>query len=517
MTTGTARNVARYAFIAAFGGFVFGLDAANLSGAIRFISAQFSLDSMEIGLVATCTIVGVIIALFFTGWLCDRFGRKKILLAIALAYSLSSITSALAMNFPMLVIGRFIGGVAFASITVSAMYIGEIAPADQRGRFVSLSQLLIVLGSLLAFIVNYFLVDSLPSSTWLTESNIWRYMLGFELIANVVWVATLLTVPESPRWLMSKGRRAEAEAVFARTLPADRIAPTIADVDASLQHEASHSSLDQLRELFTKPYAYVLSIAIVYAIVQGGTGMNAVLFFAPMVFEQVGMSVSDTFLQTILLGATAVVGTIIAIVFVERLGRRTLTLAGLALIFAAHLSTWYGFASARYSIDDAAMTEIAAQGVDVAKLAPLEGRTYSSDVELKADLATVYTKAELPLATGPVINSTIEINPVLVLFGIFVFYAAFNLSIGPIMWVIFSEIFPNAVRSVAMPVVALVQTIAGFIISYFFPWQLENMGAATTFLIFAVVAGVGLAIMFFILPETRGKTIEQLERDLITA
>ena len=271
----------------------------------------------------------------------------------------------------------------------------------------------------------------------------------------------------------------------------------------------------QLRELFSRPYGYVIAIGAVYAVIQGATGMNAVLFFAPMVFEQIGMSVEDSFFQTIILGGTAVLGTIIAILFVEKWGRRFLTVAGLTLIFIAHLSTWHGFDSAKYRIDESAIAAIAEQGVDSSKLAPLSGRTYDSDVALKRDLASVYSKQELPLVTGPVINSTIDINPIFVLFGIFAFYAAFNLSIGPIMWVIFSEIFPNAVRSVAMPFVALVQTIAGFIISYFFPWQLENFGAASTFLIFAIVAGIGVAVMAFILPETKGKSIEQLERELV--
>lgn len=515
LATAIQRNATRYAFIAAFGGFVFGLDAANLSGAIRYISALFELNSFEVGLVATCSIVGVIVALFFTGWLCERFGRKKILLAIALAYSLSSILSALALNFEMLVVGRFIGGVAFASITVSAMYIGEIAPAAQRGRFVSMSQLLIVLGSLVAFIVNYFLVKALPGSAWLTEENVWRYMLGFELIANALWVAGLLTVPESPRWLLSKGQEERAQQIFRATISEEDIPATIADVRSTLADAARQNPVAQLRKLFSKPYGYVLAVAVIYAIVQGATGMNAVLFFAPMVFEQIGMSVEDSFFQTIILGATAVAGTLIAIGFVEKWGRRRLTIGGLALIFAAHLSTYYGFSRAEYRLDETAIVEISEQGVETTGLSALVGKSYASDVALKRDLATVYSAKNLPLATGPIINATIQIEPFFVLFGIFAFYAAFNLSIGPIMWVVFAEIFPNAVRSVAMPFVALVQTIAGFIISYFFPWQLENLGAATTFLIFAIVAGVGVAIMAFLMPETRGKSIEQLERELI--
>ena len=517
LATTSQRNVTFYAFTAAFGGFVFGLDLANLSGAARYVSALFGLSSLQLGWLFSCSLVGVIAALFFTGTLCEKYGRKKVLLTIAMTYSLSSILSAFALNYEMLLIGRFIGGVAFASLTVSAMYIGEIAPADQRGRFVSVSQLLITLGTLLAFVANYFLVKAIPTADWLSDQNVWRFMLGFELIANAVWIALLLMIPESPRWLAKKGRTEEARVVLAQTIGPEEAEQTLADVQHSLENDIKTNPWEQLKALFGKPMQFVLGLAVVYAVVQGASGMNAVVLFAPMVFEQVGMSVEDTFAQTIILGAIAVAGTMVAIIFVEKWGRRSLTIAGMALICVAHLSTWYGFSNANYTLDSQAITEIAAQDVDTIKLQALTGKSYVSDVALKADLATVYSSEELPLATGPIINSTINIEPAFVLFGIFAFFAAFNLSIGPIMWVIFSEIFPNSVRSVALPFVALVQTIAGFAISLFFPWQLENLGAAPTFLIFAVVAGIGMAAMYFILPETKGKSIEQLERDLIKA
>lgn len=511
----TDRKVAQYALFAAFGGFVFGLDAANISGVIRFVSAQFELTSIQIGTVVGCAIVGVILALFFTGTFCDRFGRKKVLIAIALTYSLSTIISSLAMNYPMLVFGRFIGGVAFASITVSAMYIGEIAPAESRGRFVSVNQLLITLGSLLAFIVNYFLVKSMAEVAWIHEQNVWRMMLGFELIANAIWVTMLLNIPESPRWLIIAGRVDEAKTVFKKVAHAELIDNIVLNVKHSIQEDAQHNTLSQLKTLFSKPMMFIVMIAVVYAVVQGATGMNAVLFFAPTVFEQIGMSVEDTFLQTITLGAVAVVFTLVAIVFVEKWGRRILTIAGLALIVVAHASTWYGFNSASYTLDAAALIEIQQQQVETEGLKPLLGKVYSSDVGLKRDLAEVYTKKELPLVSGPIINSTININPGFVLFGIFAFLAAFNMSIGPIMWVIFSEVFPNRVRSVALPFAALVQSFSSYLIQQFFPWQLENMGAAATFLNYGILAFIGMIFMLLFLPETKGKSIEEIEAQLV--
>ncbi len=517
--TATQRNVTRYAFIAAFGGFVFGVDAANISGAIRYISALFGLTATEAGLAASIPLIGVIFALFFTGLLCDKFGRKRVLLAIGFTYLISALLSAFAPSFGVLVVGRFIGGVAFASLTVSAMYIGEVAPANQRGRFVSVSQLLITLGTLLAFVVNYFLVGWISDSGVLTEQNIWRYMLGFELIFNAIWIAALYTIPESPRWLISKGRKEEAKAIFAKTLSPEQVTATLADVENSVEDEERTNVVEQMGKLFSKPMWFVLTVACVYAVAQGATGMNAVLFFAPTVFEQIGMSTQDTFFQTMILGLVAVLATLVAITLVEKWGRRTLTLLGLALVIAAHSSTWYGFNSATYEMSDSAIASMveADPEFDASRLSTLIGKSYESDVALKADLAGVYTLEELPLISGTIIDNTITIEPFFVLFGLFAFYAAFNMSIGPIMWVIFSEIFPTSVRSVALPFVALVQTISSWAVTQAFPWQLENLGSATTFLIFAVIGVIGLVAMFFLLPETKGKSIEELERELIKA
>lgn len=519
LATVTQRNVARYALIAAFGGFVFGVDAANISGAMRYVSALFGLTDWQAGLVGTVPLYGVIFALFFTGWFCDRFGRRTILLSIAYIYLISALLSAFALNFEMLVIGRFIGGVAFASLTVSAMYIGEIAPANQRGRYVSVSQLLITLGSLLAFTTNYFLIKWIADVAIFTDQNIWRYMLGFELVFNVIWIAALYTIPRSPRWLLSKGRVEEARDALEKTVPGEQVETEIAEVQRSLQNETRIDVSAQFKKLFSGPMLYVLAIACVYAIAQGATGMNAVLFFAPQVFEQVGMSTEDTFLQTIILGTVAVAATLVAITLVEKWGRRTLTLLGLALVVLAHSSTWYGFNSATYTLDEASLEQLVEvdPDFDTSRLDAFVGNVYSSDVALKADLASVYSLEELPLVQGTIIDNTISIQPFFVLFGLFAFYAAFNMSIGPIMWVIFSEIFPTSVRSVALPFVAFVQTISSAAVTQLFPWQLNNLGSATTFMIFAVIGAIGFVTMFFLLPETKGKSIEELERELIRA
>ncbi|WP_158971594.1 MFS transporter [Paraglaciecola sp. L3A3] len=513
-------NVTRFSLIAAFGGFVFGLDAANISGAIRYVSSLFELDSIQQGTVVGCALLGVIVALFFTGSLCEKFGRAKTLLAIGFTYSLSSLISATAVNYEMLVIGRFIGGVAFASITVSAMYIGEIAPPEKRGKFVSVNQFMIGLGLLLAFVINYFLIKYIDEISWINNDNIWRYMLGAELVANALWIALLLKIPESPRWLVMQGREEEAAKVFARIAPKEQITGLIDSVKQSLHNEPKLPIKKQLKELFSGRMRFVLLIAVCYAIVQGATGMNAVLFFAPMVFEQVGMSVEDTFMQTITTGVVGLIATFIAIAFVEKLGRRFLTLAGLVLVVVAHGSTWFGFSQAKYVFDEKAVAsivvELKAENIPTESVERLLGRTFDNDVTLKTKLSEMYNKKELPIVSGVIIhNSVVGINAPLVLFGIFAFLAAFNLSIGPIMWVIFSEVFPNSVRSVALPFAALVQTISSWSIQQFFPWQLDNMGVASIFFIYATLGLVGLIVMWFILPETKGKSIEDIERQLV--
>ncbi len=507
-------NVTRFSLIAAFGGFVFGLDAANISGAIRFVSAQFNLNAMQQGLVVSCALLGVIVALFVTGTLVERFGRKRVLLWIALTYAASSIISSLALSFPMLVVGRFIGGVAFASLTVSAMYIGEIAPADRRGRFVSINQLLITLGSFVAFVTNYLLIRAMSGIDWLNEATVWRYMLGAELFVNVVWGLLLLRIPESPRWLLKKGRDAEAEATFVR-LGVDDTRGVMASVKESFHHLGEMNVQAQIGLLLSKRLRLVLLVAVVYAVVQGGTGMNAVLFYAPVVFEQVGLGVQGAFLQTTLLGLVAVLFTLVAIFTVERFGRRQLTLLGVVLIAVAHLSTAYGFNTAEYEINDDVIAVLHSYDIHGQSVSSIAGQVYDTDVDLKRALAEVIPSEALPLVSGEVIKASIDMNAGFVMFGIFAFLAAFNMSVGPVMWVVFSEIFPNSVRSAALPFAALVQTVSSWTIQQFFPWQLEYLGAGMTFFVYAVVAVIGFGVLYLIMPETKQKSIEDIEQELV--
>ncbi len=510
-------NVRNYSLIAAFGGFVFGVDAANISGTVRYVTSQFELSSIAEGNFVSCTGLGVMLSLLFIGTLGEKFGRKNTLIGISIAYFISSIFSALAPNYWILIMGRVIGGLAFTSISLSVMYIGEITPPKTRGMYVAINQLLIVLGIFTAFLVNYYLVKAMPKVDWLTNETIWRYMFGFEIVPNIIWFSLLLILPKSPRWLISQGKVKRARQVLPKLSEAEKIEGLIHDVEESLAEERKKhlNTVMQFKIFFSKKMRFILWLGVVYAIVQSVTGINAVLFYAPTIFEQIGMSVEDAFSRTVFLSLLGVVATILAILFVEKLGRRFLTVCGLVLIVIAHTSSWYGFHSASYTITESTIQKLEEQHLNAEPLKQFINKHYSSDTALKADIKSVYSKKEIPLISGPIIDSAIKINAIFVLIGIFLFLCSFHISVGPIMWVIFSEIFPNTIRSISVPFCHLVTALATYLISQFFPWQLQNLGASTTFLYYGIASFLGLIFMFFYLPETKGKSIEEIEKLLI--
>ncbi|MGL6259464.1 sugar porter family MFS transporter [Vibrio sp. WXL103] len=505
------RNAMKYALIVAFGGFVFGLDAAIISGTVRYISVEFGLTDLQIGTVVSAPSLGAIIALLFAGKIADAYGRKNTLLLIAALYVVSALGSALAPNFEVLVAARFLGGLAFSSLSLASMYIGEVAPSRLRGKLVSANQFNIVIGLSGAYFINYYLVVNATDSIYLLSSaGIWRTMLGSELIPAFVWLGLLCTVPESPRWLIAKGREDEAKAVLKNLNKEEEVTPLFNEIKSSLQTTDALSFGNQVKTLLTNKYRTALIIGVAIAIIQGATGMNAILFYAPTVFEQVGFSGDIAFQQSLYIGLTSIVFTLVAIAFIDKLGRRPLLLIGLACALVSHLTCWYGFNSAQFVLTEADLVTLSAS-LDVSVLEPMKGITYLTDVEFKEALAAIYPLSEYRLHEGLIIETAISVNPYLVLFGILGFIAAFHISIGPIMWVLFSEIFPNSIRSAAIPTAAIVTSITSYFIQQFFPWQLANLGAANTFLIYAAFSGIGLLLIMKLLPETKDKSIEEIE------
>nr|WP_246225756.1 sugar porter family MFS transporter [Vibrio agarilyticus] len=500
-----------YAFIVALGGFVFGLDAAVISGTVRYISAEFMLTDLQVGTVVSAPSLGAIIALCFAGKAADKYGRKNTLVTIALLYVISAIGSALATSYEMLVAFRFIGGLAFSSLSLASMYIGEIAPNRLRGKLVTVNQLNIVIGLSAAYFINFYLVEKADASIYLlSNEGIWRAMLGSEIIPALIWFALVCMIPESPRWLIKVGHDNQAIQVLNKINSEEDAEAEFTAIKQNLVHVADISFKQQLMLLLNTKYRHAMFVGITIAVIQGVTGMNAILFYAPTVFEQVGFGVNAAFQQALYIGLTSFVFTVMAVLFIDRLGRRPLMLIGLTLAVLSHMTCWYGFYNAEYRLESHHVTQMS-ESFDAGPLVSIQDNTYQSDTEFKLALSEVLHADILKWHQAEIIEKSISINPALILIGILGFIAAFHISIGPIMWVLFSEIFPNSVRSVAIPVAAMVTSIASYLIQQFFPWQLANLGAANTFLVYGVFAAIGLLVMAMSLPETKGKTIEHIE------
>lgn len=509
----------RYAIIVALGGFIFGLDAALISGTVRFISNEFNLSDLEVGTVVSAPGFGVIFALLVTGHICNELGRKKALLIIASLYLVSAITSVIAPNFTSLVAARFLGGLAFTSLSLASMYIGEVAPSKMRGKLVSMNQINIVVGLSAAYFANYAILQASNSdATWVSAVGIstytWRWMLGVEVIPAAIWLALLFTVPESPRWLILKNRIDDARNVMKKIMPAEEIDAQIAEIQESASHGHVKKSLRvQLGELFDPRIRTAMIIGLTVAIVQPITGINAIMFYAPTVFEQVGLGTDAAFMQAVIVGLVSVFFTAIAVMLIDRAGRRPLIIFGLTWAALSLFACAWGFSNAVYVLESSTLATLS-ESVDAALLQSIIGQEYYSDVEFKEALRMTLGDSTARAQEGVLLQNAIQINANVVLLGITGFIAAFHISIGPIMWVLFSEIFPIHVRGIAIPSFALITSVISYFIQQFFPWQLNNMGAAEIFLFYAVSVSIGLAALTCLLPETKNKSIEEIEAEL---
>ena len=453
------RYTIRVALTVALGGFLMGFDASVISGVVTFIEPEFDLTKIELGWSVASLTLTATLAMMGSGPLSDRLGRRPVLKIAAVLFAISAVASAVAPSFIALVAARMLGGFGVgAALIIAPMYIAEIAPAAMRGRMVSFNQLNIVIGISAAFITNYLILRLGQSEyAWaealqLREWN-WRWMLGVEALPAIFYFVALLAVPESPRWLMMKGRDDEARRVLVRVSGAIQAEEDVEAVKAALRDERS-TKRARLHDLFQPGMRLVLVVAVSVAILQQITGINSVFFYAPMIFEQSGIGTDASFVQAVLVGLVNLAFTVLAILLVDRLGRRPLLIAGLTGIAACMLLISYGFASA-------------------------------------------------------------DMNPMIILVGILGFVASFAFSLGPVMWVLFSELFPNRVRGLAISFVGLINSAVSFMVQLVFPWELENLGSSVTFLIYGVFAIIGLVIVMRVMPETKGKSLEELEAELV--
>jgi MFS family permease len=383
---------------------------------------------------------------------------------------------------------------------------------------VSFNQFNIVLGISIAFFSNYLILRLGRSGLdWVQalglDTGAWRWMLGVEALPAVVYFLALFFVPESPRWLAMHGRRDEALAVFARFGDEETARANLEAVEQSIGEEAV-TARGSLRELFAPAMRLVLTIGVSIAILQQITGINSVFFYAPMIFEQSGVGTDASFMQAVLVGLVNLVFTVAAMALIDKIGRRPLLAFGFSGIAISMFLLAYGFGSATYTLGADAMDDLPAE-LDRAALQQVLDVEYGSDVAFREGVTGAVGEAAFQQHESALVSAAVDLNASLILFAILAFVASFAISLGPVMWVLFSELFPNTLRGLAISFAGLINSGVSFGVQLVFPWELQNFGSAVTFLIYGVFALVGLVLMARILPETRGRSLEELEEILV--
>lgn len=500
-----------------------GFDASVISGVVRFIEPEFNLSKIELGWAVASLTLTATLGMMVSGPISDRFGRKKVLKCAALLFFFSAIASALANSFISLVIARMLGGFGVgAALIIAPMYIAEIAPPAIRGRMVSFNQLNIVIGISAAFFTNFLILklgqSDLPiADTLRIDDWNWRWMLGIEAIPALIYFFCLFLVPESPRWLIMQKQEEQAFRVLQKTSNAEEARAVIDSIHSNIQTTANTEKASFMA-LLHPSLRLVMVIGISVAILQQITGINAVFFYAPMIFEQSGIGTDASFMQAILVGLTNLFFTVMAILLIDKLGRKPLLSIGLTGIAVCMFLLAYGFYSASYMLSEQAISGLAVNGLPEQisrELQTIKDITYTDDLGFKAAIAQTLGAELANTYESELITAAVSINSNLILAAILGFVASFAISIGPVMWVLFSELFPNRIRATAISLVGLINSAVSFLVQLVFPWELATLGNVLTFVIYGLFALVGLFIVMQLLPETKGKSLEELEGLLI--
>lgn len=420
------KNVWKYALIASLGGFLFGFETAVISGAEQIIQKLWQLDSFWHGLTVSISLIGTILGAVMAGKFMNRYGRKKILIAIAILYLLSAVGCALAGFWSMFLFFRFLGGVSVGvSSVVGPVYISEISPSKDRGKLTGLFQIMIVSGIFIAYLTNFLFAG--------VGENAWRYMLGIMAIPSILFYALLRQIPESPRWLLLHKSKEEADTVFKKLGVQETVV---------VEPQKATSSLFQSK--YSKPIIFAVLLAFFNQL----TGINAILYYAPRIFDMAGFDAALSYLQPIFIGGTNVVFTLIGMSIIDKVGRKKLLLSGAVGMFIFLLLTAYG---------------------------------------LKGE------------ASG------------LLLYYIIGFIASFALSQGAVIWVFLAEIFPNEVRAQGSSLGSTTHWVFAALISWLFPVIVEGNadGGFYIFMLYAVMVVLSFIFILF-LPETKGKSLEEI-------
>ena len=448
--------------VAALGGFLFGYDTAVISGTIAQVTEQFGLDALQQGWYVGCALIGSIIGVLFAGILSDKFGRKSTMILSAILFSTSAIGCAVSTDFNQLVIYRIIGGVGIGVVSIiSPLYISEVAVAQYRGRLVSLYQLAVTIGFLGAYLVNYQLLGysmSNPdvSTGWwnlVFVSEVWRGMLGMETLPAIMFFIIIFFIPESPRWLILKGREEKATNILERIYTSSKEALfQLTETKSVLSSE----SKSEWKLLLQPGIRKAVIIGVCIAVLGQFMGVNAVLYYGPSIFENAGLSGGDSLFYQVLVGLVNTLTTVLALVIIDKVGRKKLVYYGVSgmVISLVLIATYF-----------------------------IYGESWG--------ISSIF---------------------LLIFFLFYVFCCA--VSICAVVFVLLSEMYPTRVRGLAMSIAGFALWIGTYLIGQLTPWMLQNLTPAGTFILFAIMCVPYMLIVWKLVPETTGKSLEEIERYL---
>ena len=438
----TNNKVFVWSIIVAMGGFLFGFDTAVISGVEKHVQELFQLSSFRHGLTISSALIGTIVGALISGNPSDRYGRKPILFVIAALYILTALGSSLANNVSSFIIFRFLGGLGIgASSVVAPMYIAEISPAKIRGRMTAMFQFNVIAGILIAYISNYLLRDA--------GAEPWRWMLGVAGIPTFIFFSLLFIIPESPRFLIKIGQMGKARAILEK-IEVSSIDEEIEEIKLSM----SQSSIKR-QKLFSKIYFKPISIAFLVAMFNQFSGINAILYYAPRIFELSGLTNSDSLFQSILIGITNGLFTIVGLILIDRAGRKKLLITG-----SIGMSICLGL---------------------VAK--------------------TFYTQ---------------DFSGYGLLIYLLIYIMFFAFSTGAVIWVLIAEIFPTQVRGKGQSLGSFSHWFFAALITFLFPviGKLSQFGVGHAFMFFSIMMIIQVFVVWKYFPETNGRTLEELGENL---
>jgi len=491
--------------IVAMGGFLLGFDSAVISGAVNGIRVYFEMTDWQLGFSVGCVIFGAMAGNILAGPLSDKYGRKKLLIITAMLFTISALWSATATTYTTFVIARIIGGVGIGgAILIAPIYIAEIAPPKLRGSLVSLNQLNIVLGISVAYFSNYFLIN--------LEGESWRWMLGVEAIPAIIYFLALFLVPRSPRWIIQKLNEVTiAKKILVKIGGEEFADTTIGEIQRGIDKKEAKGTYS---DFFSTRMKTIVIIAFGLAFFQQITGINAIFYYAPTIFEQAGGSTDASFLQAIVVGLTNLIFTFVAIYLIDKLGRKPLLIIGTSSMAIALTMAALAFNNATYVFNNKTIDKIGNTEIKTA-LSELNGITFTSQNELFTNVESKLNEAQFLEFKQNEVKNFININANLVLIAILLYVAAFAISLGPVMWTMLSEIFPGNVKGIAISIVGFFNSLVSYTVTQFFPWELTNLGPTLTFAIYAGMAVLSILFVYKYVIETKGKTLEEVQELLI--